>query len=65
MFRFERRPKPQRFGPFSRVERWKSSLDLWFEDGDYLQNALLKVGQKISAARAYRGNIIRKYLSQA
>jgi len=64
MFRFEKRPQPTQVGPFSRVERWKSSLDVWFEDSNALQIAFSRVDETIVKAKANRGNCIRRYLSQ-
>ena len=64
MFRFEKKPQPKQIGPFSHVERWKSSLDIWFEDSNALQIALCKVDEGIAKAKANRGDFIRRYLSQ-
>ena len=65
MFRFEKRPQPKQIGPFSRIEQWKSSLDIWFEDSNAIHIALSKLDEAIMKARANRGNIIRNYLSKA
>jgi hypothetical protein len=64
MFRFEKKPQPKQIGPFSHVERWKSSLDVWFEDGNALRIAFSKVDESIAKAKANRGDFIRRYLSQ-
>jgi len=64
MFRFENKLQPKRIGPFSRVERWKSSLDVWFEDSKSLRIAFTKVFEATVRAKATRGNLIRKYLAQ-
>jgi len=64
MFRFEKRPQPKQIGPFSRVERWKCSLDVWFEDSNALRVAFSRVDETIVKAKANRGNCIRRYLSQ-
>jgi len=64
MFRFEQKLQPEQVGPFSRVKRWKSSLDVWFEDSNALRTAFTNVFQGTVRAKASRGNRIRQYLSQ-
>jgi len=64
LFRFEKKLQPQQIGPFSRVNRWKSSLDVWFEDSNALRVAFTKVFETIVRAKAHRGSRIRNYLSQ-
>ncbi|VEU37522.1 unnamed protein product [Pseudo-nitzschia multistriata] len=63
MFRFEKKLQPQQLGPFSRCNRWKSSLDIWFEDSNALHAAFTKVFESVVRAKASRGSRIRKYLS--
>lgn len=62
MFRFEKKLQPGQTGPFSHVKRWKSSLDIWFEDSNALRIAFTKVFETIVRAKASRGNRIRSYL---
>lgn len=64
MFRFEKKLQPQRKVPFSSVKRWKSSLDIWFEDSSALRIAFSKIFETIVKAKANRGNRIRRYLAQ-
>jgi hypothetical protein len=64
MFRFEEKLQPKQTGHFSHVDRWKSSLDIWFEDSNGLRNAFSKVFETIVKAKANRGNRIRRYLAQ-
>jgi hypothetical protein len=64
MFQFGKPPKPEEKGPFYRVKRWKSALDIWFEDGKALQFAFSKTEQKIAQAKAERGSFIRRYLRE-
>jgi hypothetical protein len=63
LFRFERPPKPRSEGPFTCVQRWRSSLDVWFEDSRAVQLAYSKVNQKIGESKAHRGHLIRRYLT--
>lgn len=63
LFRFEKPPKPRPEGPFIGVQRWRSSLDVWFEDSRAVQLAYSKVNQKIGESRSHRGYVIRQYLA--
>ena len=64
LFRFERKLERKRKGPFSHVKRWKSSLDIWFEDSNVLRTAFAKVFESIVKSKASRGNKIRRYLAE-
>ena len=64
MFRFDEKLQLNQTGHFSHVDRWKSSLDIWFEDSNGLRNAFSKVFETIVKAKANRGNRIRRYLAQ-
>ena len=64
MFRFEKEPEPKKTGLFSHTNRWKSSLEIWFEDSNALRVAFSKVFESIVRAKASRGDLIRKYLAE-
>eukprot|EP00533_Pseudo-nitzschia_delicatissima_P009654 CAMPEP_0116086566 /NCGR_PEP_ID=MMETSP0327-20121206/4921_1 /TAXON_ID=44447 /ORGANISM="Pseudo-nitzschia delicatissima, Strain B596" /LENGTH=1381 /DNA_ID=CAMNT_0003577621 /DNA_START=75 /DNA_END=4220 /DNA_ORIENTATION=- len=64
MFRFQKKLDPKKTGLFSHPKRWKSSLDIWFEDSNALRIAFSKVFESIVKAKAGRGNRIRKYLAE-
>jgi hypothetical protein len=63
LFRFEKPPTPRPEGPFVGVQRWRSSLDVWFEDSRAVQFAYNKVTQKIGESKSHRGHLIRRYLA--
>jgi hypothetical protein len=62
LFQFGKAPKPQEQGPFYQVKRYKSALDIWFEDSRALSLAYGRVEQRIAQAKAQRGSVIRRYL---
>lgn len=64
MFRFQKKLDPKKSGLFSHPKRWKSSLDIWFEDSNALRVAFSQVFESIVKAKAGRGNRIRKYLAE-
>ncbi|KAG7364009.1 hypothetical protein IV203_037211 [Nitzschia inconspicua] len=64
LFQFGKAPNPEEQGPFYKVKRWKSGLDIWFENSHALSLAYEKVGQSIAKAKAERGSFIRRYLSE-
>lgn len=63
LFHFGKAPKPEEQGPFYKVKRWKSGLDVWFENSNALNLAYKRVEQRIAQAKAERGSFIRRYLS--
>jgi hypothetical protein len=63
LFHFGKAPMPDEQGPFYKVKRWKSGLDIWFENSNALNLAFKRVEQKIAQAKAERGSFIRRYLS--
>jgi hypothetical protein len=62
LFHFGKPPKSEEQGPFYKVKRWKSGLDIWFENSQALHLAYKKVEQSIAKAKAERGSFIRRYL---
>jgi hypothetical protein len=64
MFLFDEAPRTDNIGPFLRVKKWRSSLDVWFEEDAVAQHALDVVNSKIASSKGRRGNHIRTYLAQ-
>jgi hypothetical protein len=64
LFYFGKPPQPEEQGPFYKVKRWKSGLDVWFENSRALNLAFKMVEQSIAKAKAERGSFIRRYLAR-
>eukprot|EP00980_Cylindrotheca_fusiformis_P011702 scaffold2783_cov129-Cylindrotheca_fusiformis.AAC.3 len=62
LFLFEATPKARQEGVFVGVEKFRSSVDIWFEDQRALDLAFLKVDRIISLAKAHRGQLIYQCL---
>lgn len=62
LFLFEETPKAREVGVFIGVEKFRSTVDIWFEDQRALDLAFSKVDRLISLAKAHRGQLIRNYL---
>jgi hypothetical protein len=57
---FGKPPQPEEQGPFYKVKRWKSGLDIWFENSRAVKLTFKMVEQSIAKAKAERGSFIRR-----
>jgi hypothetical protein len=62
LFQFEESPKVREVGLFIGVQKFRSTVDIWFEDQKALDLAFSRVDRIISLAKAHRGHLIRNYL---
>lgn len=63
LFLFDELPKRAKYGPFSRIEPFTSTLDVWFEDQRATEQAFQIFMQTIFAAKAQGGLAIFQFLS--
>lgn len=63
LFLVEQMGDPKTFGPFDRLTRNKSTLDIWFEDEGAAEHAFRVMKVKLSRALAKRGNRLREKLA--
>mmetsp|Transcript_17525 Transcript_17525/g.25932 ORF Transcript_17525/g.25932 Transcript_17525/m.25932 type:complete len:1277 (-) Transcript_17525:60-3890(-) len=54
---------PVSCGPFNRLERCKSTLDVWFEDENSAEHAYRVMSMKLGRAMSKRGNRLREKLA--
>jgi len=52
------------FGPFTRFTPFKSTLDIWFEDGNAAEHALGVMESKLKRIKSRRGNRLREQFIQ-
>jgi hypothetical protein len=62
MFLFENKPEPKAEGPFIRVQKWRSSVDIWFENEKAMELCFAKVDKICTMAKANRGHLILDYM---
>lgn len=62
LFLFEEKTTEQVVGPFVRVQRLRSCVDLWFEDEASVNRAAKVLEIKIAKAKSRLGNRIREML---
>ena len=64
LFMFESPPKRREEGVFVHLSKYRTSVDIWFENQKALDLAFVKVKRFIALAKAHRGHILRDYLLQ-
>jgi len=64
LFLFDAAPKVEEEDVFTLYRKWKSSLDVWFEDTKAVDLAFGTVVKSLREAKAYRGQRITQYLAQ-
>ena len=64
LFLFEKPPLFKSAGPFFHFQKFRSTLDIWFEDRYAMDVAFDEVEMMIIKAKARRGHLLRSHLRQ-
>lgn len=64
LFMFESAPTRREEGVFVHLSKFRTSLDIWFENQKALDLAFVKVKRFIALAKAHRGHLLQEYLLQ-
>jgi len=64
LFMFESPLKRREEGVFVHLSKFRSNLDIWFENQKALDLAFFKVKKFIALAKAHRGHLLLNYLLQ-
>lgn len=62
LFLFDKTPELKEEGPFIKVQKWRSSVDIWFENEKALHLCFEKVDKMCTMAKAHRGHLVQDYL---
>ncbi|CAJ1966712.1 unnamed protein product [Cylindrotheca closterium] len=64
LFMFESPPTRREEGVFVHLSKFRTTLDIWFENQKALDLAFVKVKRFIALAKAHRGHLLQEYLLQ-
>jgi len=64
LFMFESPPTRREEGVFAHLPKFRTTLDIWFENQKALDLAFVKVKRFIALAKAHRGHLLQDYLLQ-
>mmetsp|Transcript_9166 Transcript_9166/g.21853 ORF Transcript_9166/g.21853 Transcript_9166/m.21853 type:complete len:1282 (-) Transcript_9166:104-3949(-) len=64
LFMFESPPKRREEGVFVHLSKFRTTVDIWFENQKALDLAFVKVKRFVALAKAHRGHLLQDYLLQ-
>ena len=62
LFMLESPPKRREEGVFVHLSKYRTNVDIWFENQKALDLAFVKVKRFIALAKAHRGHLLQNYL---